>query len=410
MKALRSGVRARTGKSRQRVILVALTRSSAAGEDSSAGRATTKLSLAAVGSRSRHSETALVRRARIRSCIFAPLAVISTRALRMSTGSGARSMRPSSSSLVTMRESIVGFNPSSSASSERGRGPWVATTASTEDWLGVSPSAVEVTLSCRAIRAMALRSRATIRRVLSHGVRFLKGIRVSASKYIWYAQALRELRTRPAVLLWPIPCISYDLNPGRKSPIPGARPHTSFFLVSMALFMSSIDQTIVATALPSIQRELHSTINWSSWTITIYALGQVLAMPLAGRISDQYGRKKVFLAAVVLFTATSLCCGLAQNIYELVLLRALQAIGGGSFTALGHWYSSSDHFGRERSARGMFLRVCSLSGGVVGPILGGVFVAVWSWRGIFLVNVPIGIVLFVLAARFVPHSAPRAVA
>ena len=153
------------------------------------------------------------------------------------------------------------------------------------------------------------------------------------------------------MLLWPIPR-SQRVNPGRKSPIPGAR--LIFFLVSMALFMSSIDQTIVATALPSIQRELHSTINWSSWTITIYALGQVLAMPLAGRISDQYGRKKVFLAAVVLFTVTSLCCGLAQNIYELVLLRALQAIGGGAFmpSATG---IVSDHFGRERDrALGMF--------------------------------------------------------
>src|SRR5579871_1571234 len=67
-----------------------------------------------------------------------------------------------------------------------------------------------------------------------------------------------------------------------------------FAIVSIALFMASIDQTIVATSLPAIERELHAGINWSAWTISIYALGQVIAMPMAGKISDMYGRKKVF--------------------------------------------------------------------------------------------------------------------
>jgi len=179
-----------------------------------------------------------------------------------------------------------------------------------------------------------------------------------------------------------------------------------FAIVSMALFMSSVDQTIVATGLPAIQRELHAPINWSSWTITIYALGQVLAMPMAGKISDMYGRRKVFLISAAVFTVASLCCGLAGNIYLLVALRLIQALGGGAFmpSATG---IVSDHFGRDRDrALGMFTSILPI-GGIVGPILGGVFVAVWSWRGIFLVNVPIGIALIVLAAVFIPADSPR---
>jgi EmrB/QacA subfamily drug resistance transporter len=174
----------------------------------------------------------------------------------------------------------------------------------------------------------------------------------------------------------------------------------------MGLFMSSVDQTIVATALPAIERELHSGINWSGWTITIYALGQVLAMPMAGKISDMYGRKNVYLISAAVFTVASLLCGVATNIYVLVALRAVQALGGGAFmpSATG---IVSDHFGRDRDrALGMFASIFPI-GGIVGPILGGVFVAVWSWRGIFLVNVPIGIVLILLAAKFVPGNSTR---
>jgi EmrB/QacA subfamily drug resistance transporter len=179
-----------------------------------------------------------------------------------------------------------------------------------------------------------------------------------------------------------------------------------FAIVSMALLMSSVDQTIVATALPAIQRDLHAQISWTSWTITIYALGQVLVMPLAGRLSDHYGRKKVLVVAVILFTVASLSCGLANNIYELILLRAVQAIGGGAFmpSATG---IVSDQFGKDRDrALGMFSSIFPI-GGIIGPVLGGVFVAAWSWRGIFLINVPIGIVLLILAIKFIPHSEPK---
>jgi EmrB/QacA subfamily drug resistance transporter len=179
-----------------------------------------------------------------------------------------------------------------------------------------------------------------------------------------------------------------------------------FAIVSIGLFMASVDQTIVATALPAIEKELRAGINWSGWAISVYALGQVIAMPMAGKISDMYGRKKVFMISAAVFTVASLCCGLAPNIAFLLAARFIQALGGGAFmpSATG---IVSDHFGEQRDrAVGMFTSIFPI-GGIVGPILGGIFVSYWSWRGIFLVNVPIGIALVALTARFIPASALR---
>jgi EmrB/QacA subfamily drug resistance transporter len=187
---------------------------------------------------------------------------------------------------------------------------------------------------------------------------------------------------------------------------PSRNRYVVFAVVSIALMMASIDQTIVATALPAIQHDLHTQVNWSSWTITIYSLGQILVMPLAGKFGDQFGRKQTFLGAAVLFTAASLCCGFADNIYLLIVLRGAQAIGGGAFmpSATG---IVSEIFGEERDrAIGLFSSIFPI-GGIIGPVLGGVFVTYWSWRGIFLVNVPAGIALVILGWVVIPPLAKR---
>lgn len=179
-----------------------------------------------------------------------------------------------------------------------------------------------------------------------------------------------------------------------------------FGIVAVALFMSAMDQSIVATALGSIQTDLGAGLNWTGWTVTAYALGQVFAMPLAGRMSDQFGRKRVFLWSVTLFTVASLACGLAGNIYLLVLFRVLQALGGGAFmpSATG---LVADHFGADRDrAIGLFTSVFPI-GGMVGPVVGSVIVSAWSWREIFLVNVPLGILLLALGWKFLPNSDVR---
>jgi EmrB/QacA subfamily drug resistance transporter len=184
-------------------------------------------------------------------------------------------------------------------------------------------------------------------------------------------------------------------------PLPGR--HRVFGIVSLAILMSSVDQTIVATALGAIQHDLHTQLNWSTWTITVYALGRTVVLPIAGRISDVFGRKRVFLIAVAIFTVASLGCGLANDIYTLVALRAVQAIGGGALmpSATG---IVSDQYGRARDrAIASFTNIMAI-GGIIGPVIGGFFVTYWSWRAIFFVNVPIGVLLFVLTMACIPET------
>lgn len=174
----------------------------------------------------------------------------------------------------------------------------------------------------------------------------------------------------------------------------------------MAILMGSIDSTIVMTALPRIGSALHSRLNWTGWTVTVYSLGLVVALPIAGKISDQFGRKRVFLFCIVLFTASSLACGLSTSIYMLVPLRFIQALGGGAFmpSAAG---IIGDRFGRDRDRGiGMISSVVPI-GQIVGPVLGGVITQFWIWRGIFFVNVPIGLLLYALAWRRIPRAEPR---
>jgi EmrB/QacA subfamily drug resistance transporter len=181
-------------------------------------------------------------------------------------------------------------------------------------------------------------------------------------------------------------------------------PWLIFAIVSIALFMSSLDGTIVATGLPTLRHALHTGINWTAWTMTAYQLGLVVAFPIAGRVADSIGRKRVFVAAAVLFTTSSLLCGLAPDIGMLIGLRVAQAFGAAAFmpSASG---MVMDSFGEKRhQALGMFSSIFPL-GALVGPIVGGIILATWSWRGLFLVNVPIGLAFTLLAWRFLPSSA-----
>ena len=182
--------------------------------------------------------------------------------------------------------------------------------------------------------------------------------------------------------------------------------YLTFAVCSVALLMSAIDSTIVATALRTLTRELHTSIAWSSWAITAYLLGQTVAMPLTGRLSDSWGRRRAFLAFVGIFTGASLASGLAGSVFLLIGFRFVQALGGGGFmpSASG---AVADVFGRDRErAIGLFSGVFPL-GAVIGPALGGVIVTYWSWRVIFFINVPVGIALLLLLRWLLPATPAR---
>ena len=179
-----------------------------------------------------------------------------------------------------------------------------------------------------------------------------------------------------------------------------------FSVVALALLMSSLDGTIVATALHAIQHGLLTSSNWTSWVITAYSVDLVLALSLAGKLTERFGRRRFFLASVVVFAGASLCCGLAGSIYLLIVLRGIQAAGGAGFTPSATAIIT-DNFGEARDkAVGLFGSIFPI-GSMIGPIFGGLFVAYWSWRGIFFVNVPIGILLIICCLRYVPRDPDR---
>ncbi len=173
------------------------------------------------------------------------------------------------------------------------------------------------------------------------------------------------------------------------------RRYLVFADATLSLFMMAIDTTAVAVAFPHITRDLGTNILWTAWSMSIYQLAATMIMPLAGKLSDSLGRRKVFLTALVLFTSSSFLCGWAPNILVLIVFRFVQGVGGGCFlpTASG---IVSDHFPESRqSAIGMFSSIFAI-GGIVGPNLGGWLVDRYSWRSIFYINVPIGIGLVIL--------------
>ena len=173
------------------------------------------------------------------------------------------------------------------------------------------------------------------------------------------------------------------------------RKYVIFGLVALALLMSSIDNTIVAVALPAMKAGLHTDDLLNGWTVTAYQLGQLVVMPLAGKLSDDLGRKRVFLVSIAIFTGASFLCGLAPNIELLIVARVLQAIGGGAFLPSCTGIVADAFQEKRGQAIGLFASIFPI-GGVIGPNVGGVIVDHLSWRFIFYVNVPIGVAVFTL--------------
>ena len=176
-----------------------------------------------------------------------------------------------------------------------------------------------------------------------------------------------------------------------------------FLIIALGLFMTTVDATIVATALDTLQEELHTTVNWVSWTLTAYSFGLVLMLPLSAKLSTHFGHRRIFLLSVSLFTIASLCCGLASNIYLLIALRVIQAFGGAGFTPAATGIIV-EHFGNARDRAVSLFGSIFPAGAMVGPIFGGVFVTYFSWRDIFFVNIPFGIIVILASLKFIPKD------
>ncbi|WP_329228350.1 MULTISPECIES: MDR family MFS transporter [unclassified Streptomyces] len=171
----------------------------------------------------------------------------------------------------------------------------------------------------------------------------------------------------------------------------------------LGMLLAALDQTIVSTALPTIVSELGG-LDHLSWVVTAYLLAATAATPLWGKLGDQYGRKKLFQTAIVIFLVGSALCGMAQNMPQLIGFRALQGLGGGGLMVLSMAIVGDLVSPRERGKyQGLFGAVFGVTS-VLGPLLGGLFTEHLSWRWVFYINLPIGIValLVIAAALHIP--------
>ena len=182
-------------------------------------------------------------------------------------------------------------------------------------------------------------------------------------------------------------------------------PWLVLVIVGIAQFMVILDATIVNVALPSIQRGLHFSPSSLQWIVNAYTLAFGGFLMLGGRAADLIGRRRLFLAGIVLFSAASLMNGLAGSAGILVAGRALQGLGGALVTpAALSVLTTTFAEGRERTtALGVWSAV-AVGGGAVGLLLGGVLTSLLSWQWIFFVNVPVGVLAIALPLRFVPES------
>ncbi len=177
-------------------------------------------------------------------------------------------------------------------------------------------------------------------------------------------------------------------------------------LVAMCIAqgMTLLDVTIVNTALPSIQRELHMSAGQLEWVISAYALSLAAFIPLGGALGDRYGRKRFFLAGMIVFTVGSVACALSTSDVALIGSRALQGAGGAFMSALTLAILTETYpVERRAGAFGVWAAISGLGFGL-GPVVGGALLSVFSWSSVFWVNVPIAVVGFIIALAAVAES------
>jgi EmrB/QacA subfamily drug resistance transporter len=193
------------------------------------------------------------------------------------------------------------------------------------------------------------------------------------------------------------------LHPGTASQ--RERPFVLFGLISLALLVSSMQGSTVSVALPDMIDDLSAPLRWVGWVVTVFTLAQAVSMPITGKLSDELGRRRVFVGGLTLFGVASIASGLAPNIFVLIVARAVQGLAGGSLLPSAYGIVGDAFEGKRAQAIGMISSIFPI-GSIVGPILGGLIVEHFGWRWTFFMNGPL-IAIVVGAALFIMPASPR---
>ncbi|MGH2892594.1 MAG: DHA2 family efflux MFS transporter permease subunit, partial [Solirubrobacteraceae bacterium] len=179
-------------------------------------------------------------------------------------------------------------------------------------------------------------------------------------------------------------------------------------VVVLGSIMSILDTTIVNVALDTLSRDLHATLDNIQWIATGYLLALAAVIPVTGWAARRFGAKPVYLTSLILFTLGSALCGLASSTTELVVFRVLQGVGGGMILPVGQ-LMMAEAAGPKRMGRVMsIVAVPAMLAPILGPTIGGLIIQNTSWRWIFYVNVPIGVLAVATALRYLPTIKPEA--
>lgn len=192
------------------------------------------------------------------------------------------------------------------------------------------------------------------------------------------------------------------VNTAQEKSVPPIRPWAALWSMVLGFFMILVDTTIVSVANPSIMQGLETTMVATLWATSAYLLAYAVPLLITGRLGDRFGTRRVYLLGLSVFTLASLACGLAPSIEMLIVARVAQGLGASLMTPQTMAVITRIFPPRER---GSAMAVWGVTAGVatlVGPILGGFLLDAWGWEWIFFINVPVGVLAFVLAMRFVP--------
>jgi EmrB/QacA subfamily drug resistance transporter len=217
------------------------------------------------------------------------------------------------------------------------------------------------------------------------------------NKFERHGRDLAEQQTLPEVVSGDrryLPAEVIDIIDGPpiapKAPLTQSEVRTILMSLMLTMFLAALDQTIVATALPTIGRQFRD-VSSLSWVITAYLLASTAVAPVFGTLSDIYGRRAMILTALSLFIAGSILCALAPNMPVLIVARGLQGLGGGGIMPIVQTVISDVVTPRERGQYQAYFSGVWMAAGVAGPVLGGVFAEHLHWSMIFWINVPLGL-------------------